>query len=124
MEDELLIVVTGSRWYGKAGVVARVLSEYSQANVRILHGACSRIVKGEEVSADMLADKAARNLGYQVEGHPADWTAHGAAAGPKRNEEKLIARNPHLVIAFGTGKGTDGCVELAQQAGLNVRREP
>lgn len=78
-------------------------------DVTIIHGACSRRVTrvslgrtfhNVEVSVDMLADFAARGLGFAVESFPADWSL-GRKAGPLRNERMLRVGKPDRALAFG-----------------------
>jgi hypothetical protein len=52
--------------------------------------------------------------------YPADWTRHGKAAGPKRNQLMLDKEKPDLVIAFPGGKGTADMVARAKAQGFKV----
>ena len=49
---------------------------------------------------------------------PADWTKHGKAAGPIRNQ-KMLDECPDLVVAFPGGKGTADMVRRAMKAGID-----
>lgn len=51
---------------------------------------------------------------------PADWKAHGRAAGPIRNQRMLDEGGPELVVAFPGGKGTADMVRRARKAGVLV----
>lgn len=50
-----------------------------------------------------------------------DWTKHGKAAGPIRNQEMLSAK-PDMVLAFwdGRSRGTEDMINRARKAGLKV----
>lgn len=141
------ILVCGSRqWDGTWEDIAAHLPDESAEDVTIIHGACSRKVTrvyngrtfhNVEVSVDMLADFAARGLGFNVVPFPADWSL-GAKAGSMRNEHMLRDGKPDRGLAFGAlwkindsprGKpwkltGTGGMVSLMLAAGVPVRWLP
>lgn len=52
---------------------------------------------------------------------PADWKAHGKAAGPIRNQQMIDEGKPDLVLAFPGGHGTADMVSRAKKAGIKVR---
>lgn len=133
------ILVTGSReWPGTWEDMAVHFPE--DGDVTIIHGACSRIRRGVQVSADMLADFIARGLGFAVEAYPVDHRIDGPwpGAGPLRNARMLAKSKPDRGLAFGalwkigTGyaamrsgywkhTGTGGMVSLMLDARLPVR---
>jgi hypothetical protein len=80
----------------------------------VIHGACP-------TGADALADRWAVNAWKAIEAFPADWTAHGRAAGPLRNARMIAEGRPDLVLAFKGGRGTADCVRKARAAGIPVR---
>lgn len=82
------------------------------------------LVHGAGRGADLIAAAAAEQLGMSVEAHPADWDAHGRAAGPLRNHE-MLASGLHAVYAFKVGfdkemrsGGTEHMVRIALEAGV------
>lgn len=79
------------------------------------------IVSGCAEGADTLGEKYAAEMGLEVRRFPADWKAHGRAAGPKRNVE--MARSADACVAFwdGVSRGTKNMIETAQRYGLAVR---
>lgn len=80
------------------------------------------IVHGGARGADRLAGAWAHDRGVTEEIHPADWAAHGRAAGPIRNAE-MLASGVDLVLAFrspGESRGTDHMVSIARKAGVGV----
>lgn len=96
------IIVTGSReWPGTWEDIAVHMPE--SGDVTIIHGACSRIMKGVEVSVDTLAAFAARGLGHHVEAYPVVHRLDGpwSGAGPGRNKRMFLASKPDGGIAFG-----------------------
>lgn len=69
----------------------------------VIHGACSRIRDGVQVSVDMIADFIARQLGHEIERYPVDHAKDGPwpGAGPRRNERMLRNGRPDRGLAFG-----------------------
>lgn len=81
------------------------------------------VLSGGAPGADSLGERYARERGLAIERHPADWDAHGRAAGPIRNEE--MAAMADALIAFplegAANRGTQNMVRLAREHGLQVR---
>jgi hypothetical protein len=148
------ILVTGSRdWPGTLDDIARHLPDHCDPKVGevvIIHGACARwrlpdgrVVTypgpgGVQCSVDMLADFAARGLGFKVEQYPANWDRDGKAAGNIRNGRMLRESHPNRGLAFGaiwkrdprrtsgafkgwSLRGTGDCVQRLLRARLPVR---
>lgn len=87
-------------------------------DVTIIHGACQDR-RGNLKGADAFADDWAVVNWCPVLEYPADWDAHGRAAGPIRNREMLKAK-PDLVLAFEGGRGTADMTAAARKAGVQV----
>lgn len=79
------------------------------------------LVHGGASGADQLAADVARQAGWRIEEHPADWGTHGRAAGPIRNQN-MAAAGGDLLIAFPGGRGTANMIRCAEAAGIPVRR--
>ena len=81
------------------------------------------LIHGGARGADTLADRAGRQLGMRIEPHPADWQAHGRAAGPIRNRQ-MVDLGADLCLGFplGTSKGTWNCMRTAATAGIPTLR--
>lgn len=79
------------------------------------------IVSGKARGADRLGEQFAAQYGIKVKEFPANWNAHGAAAGPIRNRQ--MAEYADALIAFHDGKsrGTRNMIETARELGLAVR---
>ena len=112
------IVVAGSRYFEDYDVakqyIQECISDIRKDNELVfLSGMC----KG----ADLLGEKFAKENGYEIESHPANWKAYGRAAGPKRNEE--MAQLCDLVICFwdGKSKGTKNMIDYSMKLGKTVR---
>jgi len=117
----LRILVTGSRDWDDRETIKQALREAAQGfhmeNVTVIHGHCP-------TGADHLAEHyAATWLGLSVERHPADWNRYGKSAGFRRNAEMVQSR-PDICLAFikGGSRGATHCADLAEKAGIPVRR--
>ncbi len=79
----------------------------SEHEIIILSGGCR--------GADLLGERYAKEKGYSVEKHPANWGKYGKSAGVKRNEE--MAKNCDVVICFWDQKsrGTRNMISVAQK---------
>ncbi len=80
------------------------------------------IIQGGADGADALAREWCRTTGEAYVNVPADWKAHGRAAGPIRNQCMLDEHKPNLVLAFPGGRGTADMVRRALAAGVKVER--
>lgn len=78
------------------------------------------IVSGHASGADALGERYGQERGLQLETYPADWKAHGRAAGPIRNAQ--MASVARTLIAFWDGKsrGTKNIIDTATKRGLKV----
>ena len=78
------------------------------------------IVSGHASGADALGERYAQERGLQLEAFPANWKAHGRAAGPIRNAQ--MASVAHALIAFWDGKSreTKNMIDTATKRGLKV----
>jgi YspA, cpYpsA-related SLOG family len=108
------VLVCGDRnWSDSKKIIDRISS--LPQGTTILTGACR--------GADRIATEEARALHYEVIEFPADWDAHGRAAGPIRNRE-MLDQKPDLVIAFhsnlAASKGTADTVCEAKRRGIPV----
>lgn len=84
------------------------------------YGPFTCIVQGGARGADRLAADYAVQMLVPCEEYPADWTTHGRAAGPIRNQQMLVEGKPGIVFAFEGGRGTASMVSLAKAAGVRV----
>jgi hypothetical protein len=130
------ILVTGSQDWADRGSIHRVLKALwiLAPGAVLVSGACPR-------GADALAEAAWRDLGGEVEPHPADWGRHGRAAGMRRSEE-MVQLGAGICVAFGmpctrpacagrrpdpgwpyhVSHGTGHCARYAEEHGVPVRR--
>lgn len=104
------VLVTGGRDFNNPALLATALEQETDGakHVTIMTG------------ADHYAGQWARRNQDSVtlEEYPADWSSHGRAAGPIRNQ-KMVDKMPDLCVAFPTGgRGTAHCIGAARKAGI------
>jgi YspA, cpYpsA-related SLOG family len=116
MLDPYRVLVTGSRTWDDQKVIFNALAEYNYGQVTLVHGTAR--------GADTIAAKIAAAFGWQIEPHPADWNSgHGKAAGFIRNI-KMVELGADVCLAFikDGSRGATHCADLAEKAGIPVRR--
>lgn len=93
-----------------------------QATLEGLHAdrPISLLIAGGATGADDLAARWAQFMKLPVCVFPANWKHEGRAAGPLRNRAMLAFGTPDLVVAFPGGRGTEGMMKLAREAGVEV----
>ena len=106
------VLVFGSRDFPEPQMVASVLFRVVQEGDSLMHGACPS-------GPDAIADEWAHEWhGGEVERYPADWDAHGKAAGPRRNREMADRLDPATDIALGFWDGmSPGTLNMLQEVG-------
>ena len=115
------ILVTGSRtWEDREAVLFELaglsILHSGDGVVVVVHGACPK-------GADALAASCAQECGLTQEPHPADWERYGRPAGFRRNAE-MVALGADVCLAFikDGSRGATHCADLAEKAGIPVRR--
>lgn len=110
------VIIAGCRDFTDYELL-RVKCDYHLQNLRLEDIV---IVSGHASGADSLGERYAQERGFQLETYPADWQAHGRAAGPIRNAK--MANVAHALIAFWDGKsrGTKNMIETARKYNLKV----
>lgn len=127
------ILVTGSRsWTDREAIFRALLAtgvkgfpndDYQRV---LVSGGCP-------TGADALAESVAQRMSWTVERHPANWGAHGRAAGFRRNAE-MVALGADVCLAFlmpcskrgctepqpHSSHGAGGCAQLAMRAGIDT----
>lgn len=125
------MLVCGGRSFGLAGgskpfeaadaeraLLKRVLDTLVSGRDTVLHGAA----RGADTLAAEWCSGDRDIARVPCVAFPADWTAHGKAAGAIRNQRMLDDGEPHIVIAFPGGRGTADMVRRARKAGVPVLR--
>ena len=108
------VLVCGGRQYDDARNVDRTLDALDRANGPLT------IIEGGQAGADELAHRwASRRQRPHIQ-VVAEWSQHGRAAGPIRNQRMIDEHHPDLVLAFTGGHGTADMVRRARAAGVPV----
>ena len=108
------ILVCGGRDFSDQSLLTRSLARLLRDNT------FSLLIHGNASGADRLASQWAHDSGVDQVSYPANWVAHGRAAGPMRNRRMLHHGRPQAVVAFPGGRGTANMIQLAEDAGLPV----
>ncbi|WP_031467140.1 SLOG family protein [Sciscionella sediminilitoris] len=111
------ILVTGSRdWTDTTTIQTALAEQWGDGKAVLVHGACPR-------GADRIAHYLWSAWGGRVETHPADWQAHGRAAGSRRNAE-MVAAGAQICLAFicDGSTGASHTAALAETAGIPTHR--
>lgn len=126
MTDRTLrVLVTGSRTWPDEHLVRRELARVWTDHggpVVVVHGACA--AGADHHAAQWVADmNAAGYDAVSAEPHPANWDAHGRAAGPIRNRLMVEAGADRCLAFIHCGsRGASNCAQLAETAGISTRR--
>lgn len=118
--------MTGSRDWDDYGLIWRTITMQAIALLEDadLDEDCMTLVSGAcPTGADLMAEDVARQWGWQVERHPADWAKYGKRAGYLRNAE-MVALGADLCLAFikNDSKGASMTARLAEEAGIPTVR--
>ena len=108
------VLVCGGRDFKDQTLLNHTLYQLSRAEI------ITAIIEGNATGADRMAGYWARKNKIDDIKFPADWNAHGRAAGPIRNAKMLKEGKPDLVLAFPGGRGTADMVRQARAAGVKV----
>lgn len=78
------------------------------------------VISGKARGADTYGEDWAAAHQIPVEGYPADWRAHGKAAGYIRNSQMLDVAEAVVAVWDGASRGTLDTIKKAQERGLPV----
>lgn len=108
------ILVTGSRNWDDEEAIYDALME-----VRYTPGERVTLVHGGASGADEIAARLARDMGFHVEVHNAEWKRYGNGAGPIRNLH-MVSLGADICLAFIKNKssGASHCSNAARKAGI------
>lgn len=112
------VLVCGGRDYADQATLFGVLDMLAEERV------INTVIQGGAAGADRLARIWATSRNHHVDEFPADWAAHGKAAGPIRNQRMIDEARPTLVLAFAGGRGTADMVRRARASGIPVQQFP
>ena len=77
------------------------------------------VISGGARGADGIGEQWAEDWGLRLEVFPADWKAHGKAAGHIRNQQMLDS-GVDIAVQFPGGKGTADMRRRLDKAGVRV----
>lgn len=119
MKQPFVVAVTGGRGYYDMGHISRSLDAvYEERTVDVLvHGGCSGADAGAKAWA---VARLVQTAEFRV---TASQWHESKSAGPIRNRLMLTVCKPDLLVAFPGGDGTDGCVEIGRELGIEIRDE-
>lgn len=108
------MIVCGSRDWDDARTIRLMLARYNGPTTVLVHGGCL-------TGADAIADQFARENGWEVEVHPADWERWKKSAGPRRNRE-MAELGADVCLAFNRNDspGTKNMVNNCVKRGIPV----
>jgi len=108
------IIIAGGRDFDNYEELKRRCDHYlkNQREVTILSGAAQ--------GADELGERYAKEKGYKVEQHKAEWK-RGRQAGMLRNIQMAKAAEGLIVFWDGESKGTAHMIKQAEKEGLKIR---
>ena len=112
------VVIAGCRDYDNY-TEAKLYIDFCLSKIKKEHDII--IVSGGASGADALGERYAKENGFEIERHPADWLKYGRSAGPRRN--KQMADVADFVICFwnGKSKGTMSMIDYAKKSNKPVR---
>ncbi len=112
----LRVIVAGSRSVNSYDAVSLAIE-----NAMVMWG-CDlfTILTGGARGADTLGKRWAQENGQPWSSEPADWVAHGKAAGPIRNRRMATMADALVAIWDGESKGTENMILEACKRGLLV----
>ena len=106
------LLITGGRDYSDFQALCTTLDQiHKETPVTLL-------IHGGARGADSLAGAWAALRQTAVRVFPADWTLHGKAAGPLRNQQMLTEGHPDAYLAFPGGWGTADMASRCTRAGV------
>lgn len=109
-----VVLVCGGRKFSNRVVILTAIDWLHE------HQPILRLVAGAAPGADTLAMIWARKRHVEHKQYPADFVAHGRAAGPRRNRAMFNAELPERVIAFPGGVGTEDMIQVARESGAKI----
>lgn len=110
------VIVCGGRDFKDKDMLYRVMNTLHREYPIVV------LFEGGARGADRYAAQWAAENGIEVQRVRAKWNRYGLAAGARRNQHMLWTAEPHRVIAFPGGAGTEDMVQKAINDGYPVIR--
>lgn len=111
---EFKVIIAGGRDFNDYELLKKkcdyYLSNLDRADVVIVSGAAR--------GADKLGEQYAKERGYKIDSHPADWDKYGKSAGYRRNKEMVDIASAAICFWDGKSKGTKHTIDLCKEKGI------
>jgi hypothetical protein len=123
MAELLKILICGGRDLNHADVwnaLERDCLDYVADKLDLNRPKVFHVIHGGAKGADSAAGEWAKSEGAKVTAYPANWRAHGKAAGPIRNRRMLDEGKPDVVVALPGGRGTADMIRQAEDRMIPV----
>lgn len=117
MKAQYKVIIAGGRTFNDYDLMEKSCDYYLQNK---LNNCEVIVVSGHASGADSLGERYAQECGLECELHPADWHAHGRAAGPIRNAQMADVANALIAFWDGKSRGTKNMIDTATKRGLQV----
>ena len=116
--DKFSVIIAGSRDFSDYELLTIVcdhmLSEKIKTNNIV-------IISGGARGADSLGERYAKERGFELEIHPADWDRYGKSAGYRRNKEMAESADACICFWDGESRGTKHMIDIATDKGLKLK---
>ena len=113
------LIIAGSRWVPVEEAYQMVCEAIGVSTAYFNNAQISQIVSGNNGGIDIAGEEWAKRRGITCKLFPADWGAHGKAAGPIRNGLMAVYADALLAIWDGMSGGTSDMIHK-----MNGRRKP
>lgn len=113
------VLITGSRDWNNLELIRKELNLIVESwgnEITILSGHCP-------TGADKMCEDVAKDLGWNIELYPADWSQYGKSAGFIRNRQ-MVNHGADICLAFikNGSRGASGTAKLAEESGIETKR--
>jgi len=113
------LIIAGSRTFDDYKLLGKEAREFIRQNKEAI--ARVIIASGGAMGADRHGERFAKIHNYNIKFFNADWSKHGKAAGPIRNQEMGDWGTHLLAFWDGVSRGTKHMIEYAKKRGLKVK---
>ena len=118
-----IVIIAGGRDYRSPQPSDFIWLDHLHAQL----GGITGVVSGGASGADRLGEQWAVSLKIPVKIFKADWSQHGSAAGPIRNQQMadfLVCYPQRAVLLFPGGRGTQSMRNIARKHQIDVYEFP
>jgi hypothetical protein len=109
------LIIAGSRHYHDYQADTLVANAMQRLGINP-----TTVISGGAQGIDRAGERWARDNGVPIERYPADWSAHGRAAGPLRNRRMAQEAGALLLIWDGKSRGSANMLQEARAHRLRI----